>query len=366
MTDRDALLAGLRAAPADDLPRLVFADWLDEHGDPDRAEFIRVQVELAAGPDPARRPALAARERELLTRHRRLWRVPRLTGPQHFSRGFVEGVETTADSLLGVPPAAFDGAVVRAVRLVNADRRVDELPGLSVWETVENLALNNNSFGTEDRLSRLFAAAAFPRLTGLSLRNNQLWPDGVAELAGLAVAPRLTRLDVSGNPVTDLGAATLGGSEAFAGLEQLYLRSDELHVTDCVHAAGVNHLATSPTLARLRTLNLADQYAGDAGVVSLARSPNAARLTDLDLAYNDIGLLGPAAVVELTASPYLARLRRLDLAGNRLDRAAVAALLAWPRLAALDRLDLRDCDLDDAGRALLSAAPAGPVLWDAG
>src|SRR5262245_45873464 len=44
MPDREAFVAAIAASPADDLPRLVFADWLDEHGDPDRAEFIRTQI----------------------------------------------------------------------------------------------------------------------------------------------------------------------------------------------------------------------------------------------------------------------------------------------------------------------------------
>lgn len=48
MTTHDALLAAVLAAPNDDLPRLVFADHLEgELGQPERAEFIRVQVELA-------------------------------------------------------------------------------------------------------------------------------------------------------------------------------------------------------------------------------------------------------------------------------------------------------------------------------
>src|SRR5688572_12939528 len=41
---------GLEAAVIGDaennLPRLVYADWLDEKGDPDRATFIRTQVAL--------------------------------------------------------------------------------------------------------------------------------------------------------------------------------------------------------------------------------------------------------------------------------------------------------------------------------
>ena len=54
MPDRESFVAAIAAAPQDDLPRLVFADWLDENGESERAEFIRAQVRRAAewgGPD---------------------------------------------------------------------------------------------------------------------------------------------------------------------------------------------------------------------------------------------------------------------------------------------------------------------------
>lgn len=41
MSDREALLATIRARPEEDTPRLVFADWLDEHGESERAALIR-------------------------------------------------------------------------------------------------------------------------------------------------------------------------------------------------------------------------------------------------------------------------------------------------------------------------------------
>jgi uncharacterized protein (TIGR02996 family) len=47
MTERDALLRAILCEPTDDTVRLVYADWLDENGEPERAEFVRVQVELA-------------------------------------------------------------------------------------------------------------------------------------------------------------------------------------------------------------------------------------------------------------------------------------------------------------------------------
>ena len=75
MTDRDALLAAILANPDDDLPRLVYADWLEENGDAllgaerssagERAAFIRAQVEAARAEPfgPAARSKCNARAR---------------------------------------------------------------------------------------------------------------------------------------------------------------------------------------------------------------------------------------------------------------------------------------------------------------
>lgn len=50
MTTADALIRAVLAAPEDDTPRLVFADWLDDHDQPERAEFIRLQVKVVRLP----------------------------------------------------------------------------------------------------------------------------------------------------------------------------------------------------------------------------------------------------------------------------------------------------------------------------
>jgi uncharacterized protein (TIGR02996 family) len=46
MTEHDAFLTAILDDPWSDGPRLMFADWLDEHGEGERAEFIRVQCRL--------------------------------------------------------------------------------------------------------------------------------------------------------------------------------------------------------------------------------------------------------------------------------------------------------------------------------
>jgi uncharacterized protein (TIGR02996 family) len=62
MSDEAAFLRAIQSRPDDDLLRLVFADWLEERGDP-RGDFIRLHLALsAAAPD---HPDRVAAEHEL-------------------------------------------------------------------------------------------------------------------------------------------------------------------------------------------------------------------------------------------------------------------------------------------------------------
>ncbi len=74
---RAAFLDAIREAPDDDAPRLIYADWLDDHGGPAdvaRAALIRVQCRLASLPpdDPARAP-LVEQEGALINTHQADW-----------------------------------------------------------------------------------------------------------------------------------------------------------------------------------------------------------------------------------------------------------------------------------------------------
>src|SRR5262245_10829405 len=80
MADHPELLNLLRACkddPADDQPRLVLADWLEEHGQAGRAEFVRVQCRWAGldwyAPEV---PELEARQAELLRADGDGWLAP--------------------------------------------------------------------------------------------------------------------------------------------------------------------------------------------------------------------------------------------------------------------------------------------------
>ncbi len=50
MTTEDDFIAAILARPGDDTQRLVYADWLQERGQDERAGFIRVQIKVAREP----------------------------------------------------------------------------------------------------------------------------------------------------------------------------------------------------------------------------------------------------------------------------------------------------------------------------
>src|SRR5262245_29630352 len=89
---QDAFLQAIFAAPDDDTPRLVYADWLDEHRDAPRAEFIRLQIELSRlSEDDERHWELKDRESALLEKHRAKWLggIGKVVSDPQFERGFV-------------------------------------------------------------------------------------------------------------------------------------------------------------------------------------------------------------------------------------------------------------------------------------
>lgn len=117
VNQEEAFLADIAEHPDDDGPRLIFADWLEDHGQPERAEFIRVQVELEPFRDRyggRRATELRQRERQLCRGHPWLWDMPQGWDGQHtglslrFRRGFPD--------LLRGPAQSFPqfGAEIRA------------------------------------------------------------------------------------------------------------------------------------------------------------------------------------------------------------------------------------------------------------
>src|SRR5215471_15158597 len=89
MSDEKALLAAVWEYPHEDTPRLVYADWLQENGQPERAEFIRVQCEMwRIDPWEARMDELRALAETLRGPYTARWETPAPPGGSAtFERG---------------------------------------------------------------------------------------------------------------------------------------------------------------------------------------------------------------------------------------------------------------------------------------
>jgi uncharacterized protein (TIGR02996 family) len=202
----EPFLRTICASPEDDTVRLVYADWLDEHGDPERAEFIRLQV--AQGDRPRLYDADYFRAEALLKMNRNRWlaEVPALTGIEWDDvprRGFVCAVRArAAGALLGHHEQLFAAAPVQVVTLYEAGER-ELAPVLEIPE--------------------------LERLTELYLARCRVAPDRFHVLANCPRLQRLRTLGIRGRAhhseptLTDAEARLFAETPHFPALREIYL-----------------------------------------------------------------------------------------------------------------------------------------------
>jgi uncharacterized protein (TIGR02996 family) len=400
MTPEEAFLEDIFANPADDVPRLVYADWLDDHDLGERAELIRVQCEMDDWPEGApRRTELEERERLLLARwgsdwlgpapeefltwqlrrgfpeatvepihlprHRgavlRLdWNGPGEVGPDSAAWSALESAlpgQASALRLLGLRAGADDLAALLALPCLQR-LRVLELPDVpltrAVCEVLEAAPCLSGLASLEVHLGSwlsgptLAFCRALSRVRALALRG-PLPPDGLLELlVSDNVLPRLHTLCLGPNRrMGDACVEVLAGSSLLGQLGAL-----DLHATDVYPENGLRALLAATTC--LRTLRLGENSLRDKGAQTLATAPSLANLTRL---YLDNCWLKIAGVSALAGSPHLANLTLLDLSGNSLSSDDARALAASGYLTRLTSLSLARTHVGDKGaRALARAA----------
>jgi uncharacterized protein (TIGR02996 family) len=297
------LLDDILDHPDDDTPRLVYANWLDDHDQPLRAELIRVQIEAARLPeDNPARARLEARARGILDEQKAAWigELNNFSESYHFDRGLVGEVEITAeqfaqhaDELLRVAPAA----VLRV--------------HVAGWQDAKVLV----------SCRRLLSVRR------LALLGERVGGAGARILAESPLIANLKALSLVGQSLGQPGAGALAGSRYLSNLEELDLTSNNLS------RSAVPILASSSNLTRLRKLILAQNLLRDSDVRALANSPHFKELRELDLSWNAIT---NEAVEALSIAPLLGRLRRLKLSGCQVTPNA----LYWLRRSSSVHKDL--------------------------
>jgi uncharacterized protein (TIGR02996 family) len=288
-----AFLADIKEAPEDDAPRLIFADWLEEQGDP-RGEFMRVQCQLARmSQDDPRRNDLRWRESELRDQNILSWlgRLPPGIQPT-FRRGLLQLSVSYPADLLRKP--------VRNWAETEA----------ALW--LESLQFSYLHGGTFEELT---AVLELLPVVCLSVSSYSLDAATSVTFAALPALAQLRELELT-HSFHPSGVCALGCSPHLARLRKLVLSLSRIDVE------GAQALATSPYLHELRVLDLHNSRVGVEGTRALAGSPLMAQLTELNLAGNELGDTGASIFLEAQ----LPRLNKLDLSQNKVSPEIAAAL----------------------------------------
>jgi uncharacterized protein (TIGR02996 family) len=305
MTDlRQRLLAAVLASPDDPQPLLVYADALQEAGDP-RGEFISLQVKADALPedDPARvKLERAAAKIEKANRRTWLDGLP-MVRQGTFRRGMLHAIVATADPFFEGVAQLLAREPVRGIKLTKFKPRshLKRLAELLRDRAFESLDLS------QCRLDAAQVEALFERADTSRLRHLRLVDDPIGAQGARAIASRpLGQLEV-----LELGGSDSGrpGDDALrAFLESSSLR--RLRVLELsyfgITAAGARELAASPVMESVEVLNLQSNGFGDEGVAALAASPVLRRLRQLELGHSLMTDVGARA---LLGSPVLATIR---------------------------------------------------------
>lgn len=336
MSEHDLLWAAVLAHPEDDVARLVYADWLEEHGQPTRASFIRHQI-LAAQAEadsPTARYHTAHADR-LLLEHRTEWSqsVRSRVLACDFHRGFIDQVRVDVATFPTDAPALFAAEPIRSLQ---PDR----------WAT--------NALG--DSLQPFFASPYLENATRLDFSQIQVAPVELEPLADCEHLRKITGLVLCGTPLLPELLERLLTGPAMPALASLDL-SDLSHL-------GPRLARVLPTLRhrRFRHLNISRIVLNSQQLQQILASPCLSEVEELRLGWmTGANRDGPLTHLDLGWVIPWKRLRRLDLDNQGLgDNGLREMVREWARRAEpspLRRLGLAHNRLTAEGLQMLAQVP---------
>jgi uncharacterized protein (TIGR02996 family) len=348
-TDEQPFLEAIKTRYHDDGLRFIYADFLDDIGDPERAELVRVQIALARmDEDHPRRAELANREAELLADNGGRWsghlRDLISDCECEFRRGVLDSVVVDATRFLAVGEELVRRVPIVRLRLSHSAAVLPDIVVSPLLANVRELDLFGDNLSNDD-LCLLTKSPFFKDLETLNLGFNKIDDVGVHNLARASNLPKLTSLSLSDNGrITSAGLIKLAESPFLGGLTALDVSSND------IDDAGLRSIISSKTLTRLHTLRLSENHIGDAGATALAQSALLGRIIArsfrLELVKNEIG---PSGVAALAAAPVLSRCLSFDLTHNFIGDEGLASIIGSPHLCNLRVLKLGWNSITDAG-----------------
>ncbi|MSU78780.1 MAG: TIGR02996 domain-containing protein [Gemmataceae bacterium] len=209
--------------PDDDEPRLRYADWLLQIGNP-LGEFIRLQCA-----SHHREPEASTRARALLSQHHVQWSqtIGEIVDWCAFHRGFIEEIAITDMNLIKFAGRLLQHAPIRDIHMSNNGARLDVLPALPFLQHTLFLDISAQRLGDEG-LEGLADAPLLAHVHGLNLGSSCITDQGLEALYDSTNTRNLRELYLNDNPITDDGIRQFVMSPLADQLERLDVRNTRI------------------------------------------------------------------------------------------------------------------------------------------
>jgi uncharacterized protein (TIGR02996 family) len=408
------ILAACKDDPLNDISRLVLADWLEEHGESERAEFIRLQLQ-APERDDIVKPGFVenrARKARLVKKNLNAW-----TGAEYWLGctrfAYSKDPETDKNAVIGKLERGTIDLSGIALSLSELIARIPDeqlpwleelsvnfssdmlpaqfftIPGMLEFKRVSfNLSheaavsfdwLDRNDIRGLSTESRVWDEIAGlhrlrPHTLGASFKNgldgfesimkshvlgdvrklNIHLSDGGEELKKLARARHLAQvqeLDLYGNVFPRQGLRALFRSAIFRYLTRLQVCSwNGKEISELLPA-----IAASKHLRSLREIRVSFNVLDEGHARALAGS---AVIDSVEtLSFGASSRITPAAMKVLAESPRLARLRTLDVSCSGIGDTGARAIAESPYMSNLGSLRICRCGITDSSIQAIAQSP---------
>lgn len=344
--DIEPFIREIIANPADDVARLVFADYLEQHGDA-RGELIRIQFQiLDAEKGSKEHRKLRKRERELAKEHGAFGRAPQGVKPLGARGGFLDAIEVTVARFLRLQEKIFEMAPIRSVVLKGRSVKLAKVGESPYLGQLREFRMSQN-YAAEDDLVSVLRSSKFDGLEALQVGSTGLPVSAIQSIATNSRFESLRTLAIHGRVPDRSPAGSLTDSEYLQNLTTLSLSIPRLG------DGFLTRLAAAPQFGSLENLTVYGQPSG-VGLREILQNSHLTQLRSLRFAGQSQRQQTDAVRDALSDGGNLKRLRLLALQCP-LDAECIRRIAE--HCLELDTLELPYCRIGSAGAEAIAVSP---------
>ncbi|MFK7767592.1 MAG: TIGR02996 domain-containing protein [Mariniblastus sp.] len=349
MSSHEIFLSEIVNNPSNMDPRLVYADWLIEKGDP-LGEFIQAQIELAGNCTAARKKTLSKIQKSLqpkLSPNNKLAKQ-HLRKPD-YRMGFIEHATIGLQAFIDHGNVLCQQFPLRSVQLTAGSNKMDKLTECAHLKHIEHIDFRSNDFNSES-VAKFANCEHLANLKSIHFRSSNFGEPGALAIANSKYLSNVESIEISNNEEwSNECMKVICESKTLSGLKRFRLEgSNNLTQPFC------KHFASATFRENLQSLEFTFVKVGNSGLTELIRNSFPSLST---LLLNGCNLSGNGLAFLCKNNERLPSLTTLGLNFNSIDDRGAIALSKSELLAQLLDVRMSQNQLDFEGLNAIAKSP---------